>query len=252
VIIEYIRYRVPDAQAKAFEAAYRRAAVSLQTSPYCHTYDLARCEEEAESYILRITWTSTTDHLTGFRGSPQFKDFFAEIKDYVTGIEEMRHYQPVDLVPSLYEWAGGAEAFEKLFTVFYAHVAEDPVLAPVFAGMNPNHPKHVAAWLGEVFGGPTVYSARHGGHAHMISRHLGKALTETHRRRWVNLLIDTADEVGLPADAEFRSAFVGYLEWGTRMALMFSQPGVEATAPINAASEPMPSWGWGEVRPWPR
>jgi hemoglobin len=247
VITEYIRYRIPDTQAKAFEEAYRRAAVSLQTSPYCHTYDLARCEEEPESYILRITWTSTKDHLEGFRNSPQFREFFAEIEDYLSGIEEMRHYQPVDLVPSLYEWAGGAEALERLFTTFYAHVAENPVLAPVFAGMNPDHPKHVAAWLGEVFGGPKLYSERRGGHPHMIARHLGRALTETQRRAWVSLLIDTADEVGLPADAEFRSAFVGYLEWGTRMALMFSQPGADATV-----HEPMPGWGWGEVRPWPR
>jgi hypothetical protein len=63
----------------------------------------------------------------------------------------------------------------------------------------------------------------------------------------VSLLIDTADRVGLPADAEFRAAFVGYLEWGTRMALLFSGPDAPASD-----SEPTPTWGWGEVRPWPR
>lgn len=245
MIIEYIRYRITDPEA--FESAYRRAAVALQSSPYCRTYDLARCVDDPDVYILRLTWTSAGDHLEKFRNSPQFRDFFAEIKTYVSGIEEMRHYEPVSLVPSLYEWAGGTAAFEQLFTTFYAHVAEDPVLAPVFAGMHPDHPKHVAAWLGEVFGGPTVYSDRHGGHQHMIARHRGRALTEQQRRRWMNLLIDTADEVGLPADAEFRSAFVAYLEWGTRMALLFSGP----DAPESAA-EPTPPWGWGEVRPWPR
>ncbi|MET0132558.1 MAG: group II truncated hemoglobin [Kibdelosporangium sp.] len=145
-------------------------------------------------------------------------------------------------VPSLYEWAGGSAAFEKLFTAFYRHVAKDPLLAPVFAGMDPSHAQHVAAWLSEVFGGPKSYSEQRGGHQHMISRHLGKSLTEAHRRRWLELLVDTADEVGLPSDAEFRSAFVAYLEWGTRMALMFSQPGVRPSAP-----GPMPKWGWGEV-----
>jgi len=34
----------------------------------------------------------------------------------------------------------------------------------------------------------------------MISRHLGRALTEQQRRRWFTLLLDTADEVGLPND----------------------------------------------------
>ncbi|WP_280459197.1 group II truncated hemoglobin [Nocardia carnea] len=245
MIIEYIRYRVAD--SAAFEAAYRRAAVALQSSPYCRTYDLARCAEEPKVYILQLTWTSASDHLEEFRGSPEFRAFFAEIKDYVGDIEEMRHYEPVALVPSLYEWAGGAEAFENLFVTFYRRVDEDPVLAPVFAGMHPDHPKHVAAWLGEVFGGPAVYSERYGGHQHMVSRHRGRELTEEQRQRWTSLLLDTADKVGLPADAEFRSAFVGYLEWGTRMATLFSG----ADAPDSVA-EPMPTWGWGEVRPWPR
>lgn len=37
-------------------------------------------------------------------------------------------------------------------------MATDPVLGPVFAGMAPDHPAHVAAWLGEVFGGPPRYT----------------------------------------------------------------------------------------------
>ncbi|MER6794933.1 oxidoreductase, partial [Amycolatopsis mediterranei] len=70
--------------------------------------------------------------------------------------------------PTLYEWAGGHEALVKLLTIFYGHVLEDPLLEPVFRGMDPEHPKHVAGWLGEVFGGPPEYSASRGGHAHMI------------------------------------------------------------------------------------
>jgi len=148
------------------------------------------------------------------------------------------------MTPTLYEWAGGAAAFEKLFDAFYTKVRVDEVLAPVFADMSPEHPQHVAAWLGEVFGGPRVYSEEHGGHQHMVGRHLGRALTEQQRRRWVNLLIDTADEVGLPDDPEFRASFVGYLEWGSRMAVVLSAPGVEVDVP-----EPMPTWDWARP-PW--
>ena len=57
---------------------------------------------------------------------------------------------------------------------------------------------------------------------------MGRKLTEAQRRRWMDLMIDTADEVGLPADPEFRSAFVAYLEWGTRLAVMNSQEGEAA------------------------
>jgi hypothetical protein len=49
----------------------------------------------------------------------------------------------------------------------------------------------------------------------MIGEHIGKTLTEAKRQRWVSLLLQTADEVGLKSDPEFRSAFVGYIEWGS-------------------------------------
>jgi hemoglobin len=147
--------------------------------------------------------------------------------------------------PTLYDWAGGTEAFERLTEVFYGKVREDDVLEPVFRHMDRDHPKYVAAWLAEVFGGPKRYTEDHGGYPHMVAKHRDRALTEEQRRRWVNLICDAADEAGLPSDPEFRSAFVAYIEWGTRLALANSQPG--ATPPWSA---PVPRWGWGEAPPY--
>jgi hemoglobin len=146
-------------------------------------------------------------------------------------------------VPTLYEWLGGIEALERLTARFYERVAQDALLAPVFAHMGADHPRHVAAFLGEVLGGPKTYSTEHGGHPHMVRQHLGRHLAQEQRRRWVELLLSTADELGLPDDPEFRSALVGYLEWGSRLAVINSRPG--ATVDPQAA---MPTWGWGEVK----
>ncbi len=145
-------------------------------------------------------------------------------------------------VPTLYEWLGGMPALEKLTATFYARVPLDPVLAPVFAHAPPAHGQHVAEFLAEVFGGPTTYSAERGGHAAMIRHHLARSLTHVQRRRWIEVLLECADELGVPDDPEFRSAFVAYLEWGTRLAVMNSQPGAAAVE-----DAPMPRWGWGEV-----
>jgi hemoglobin len=145
--------------------------------------------------------------------------------------------------PTLYDWMGGMPAIARLLETFYGRVPSDPTLAPVFAQMSPTHAEHVAAFIAEVFGGPKTYSAKHGGHPKMIARHRGRALTEAQRKRWIDLILECADEVGIPADPEFRSAFVAYLEWGTRLAVLNSQPGATATA-----DSPMPAWGWGEVK----
>jgi len=150
-----------------------------------------------------------------------------------------------DAVPTLYEWAGGAPALTRLTEAFYARVRADEVLAPVFAEMPPDHPEHVAIWLGEVFGGPPRYTEEHGGYPHMLAKHRGRALTEEQRFRWVQLICGAADEAGLPGDPEFRSAFVAYIEWGTRLALANSQPDAEP-----APEAPVPRWGWGEAPPY--
>lgn len=142
--------------------------------------------------------------------------------------------------PSLYDWLGGREALLGLTTEFYRRVADDPILAPVFGDMDADHPAHVADFIGEVLGGPTLYDPSGDGHVRMIGHHLNRRLNETQRRRWFDLLLTTADAVGLADDPEFRSAFVGYLEWGSRLALINSQPGV-ALPP----SSPMPKWSWG-------
>ncbi|WP_432943568.1 group II truncated hemoglobin [Kribbella sp. CA-253562] len=147
--------------------------------------------------------------------------------------------------PTVYEWAGGAEALRRLTEVFYDRVLEDELLAPVFAHMSPQHREHVALWLGEVFGGPTKYTDELGGYPAMLAHHLNLGLTEQQRARWAALIAASADAAELPDDPEFRSAFVAYVEWGTRLALANSQPG--ATPPPKA---PVPRWGWGEAPPY--
>src|SRR5262245_40699825 len=84
------------------------------------------------------------------------------------------HRHMTSQVPSLYEWVGGLPALDRLTRRFYERVREDPTLAPIFAEMSVEHPKHVSAFIAEVFGGPADYSAARGGHAHMIQRHLNR------------------------------------------------------------------------------
>lgn len=150
----------------------------------------------------------------------------------------------MEAIPSLYAWAGGKEALEKLTGVFYDKVLKDELLEPVFRHMSPEHSRHVAHFIAQVFGGPPLYTeGDQGSHASMVQHHIGKSLTEPQRRRWIALLLDSADEVGVPADPEFRSALVGYLEWGSRLAVINSNT---TENPVNE-SEPMPKWGWGET-----
>jgi hemoglobin len=151
----------------------------------------------------------------------------------------------VQTAPTLFEWAGGMESFDRLTEAFYKRVRADEVVGPLFAHMPDDHPHHVAMWLAEVFGGPKAYTEQLGGYPRMVSKHLGLAISEPQRARWAQLIGLAADDAGLPADPEFRSAFAAYIEWGTRIALANSQPG--ADPPREAA---VPRWGWGVAPPY--
>ncbi|MBV4357588.1 group II truncated hemoglobin [Pinibacter aurantiacus] len=148
-------------------------------------------------------------------------------------------------IPTLFEWVGDITTFETLFTKFYDKVLKDELIGGLFEHMSPEHVAHVTHFVAEVFGAGELYSVGdQGSHARMIGKHIGKMLTEQQRQRWMNLLIQTADEIGLKSDPEFRSAFVGYLEWGTRIAVINSQL---TSNPMNEGA-PMPTWGWGETK----
>jgi len=175
-------------------------------------------------------------------GHSQNKPFCSGMHWYI----DFRDPAPApDREPTIFEWAGGLPALRRMTGLFYEKlVPEDPLLGPLFANMSPDHPERVAAWLGEVFGGPPAYSEGYGGYPRMLSQHVGKGLTEERRARWVALISRAADEAMLPADPEFRSAFTAYVEWGSRLALENSQPGAKPPEHM-----PMPHWGWGAAGP---
>jgi CDGSH-type Zn-finger protein/truncated hemoglobin YjbI/ferredoxin len=142
--------------------------------------------------------------------------------------------------PTVFDWAGGLPAFTRVTRIFYErYVPEDPLLAPLFANMAPDHPERVASWLSEVFGGPKFYSEGYGGYDRMVGQHLGRGLTEEQRARWVQLIGRAADDAKLPADPEFRAAWTSYLEWGSRIAAENSQPGAHPPPHM-----PVPRWWW--------
>ena len=149
-------------------------------------------------------------------------------------------------MPTLYDWAGGEKALVRLIGCFYDRVEGDELLSPLFpGGVSEQHRLHVIAWWCEVFGGPTRYTDELGGYERMLSRHQNLAITSEQRFRFASLMSLAADDADLPSDPEFRSAFVAYVEWGTRLAQHNSQPGVGVVE-----HAPVPRWGWGEAPPF--
>jgi CDGSH-type Zn-finger protein/truncated hemoglobin YjbI len=191
-----------------------------------HGADTPRAEGSSREHfsLCRCGHSQNKPFCSGMHWSVQFRDPVADSSHE----------------PTLFEWAGGFPALLRMTRIFYSkYVPQDPLVGPLFARMSPDHPERVAAWLSEVFGGPNFYSQRYGGYSRMISQHVGKCITEEQRARWVEMLCRSADDAMLPSDAEFRAAFVAYLEWGSRIGKENSQQ--QAVPPPNM---PVPRWWW--------
>ena len=148
--------------------------------------------------------------------------------------------------PSLFDWAGGAPAFRRLIDAFYDRVEADDLLSPAVPGRGvggaPGPRDHL---VGRGLRRAGAYTEDLGGYARMLAHHRGLGITAEQRFRFASLMSLAADDAGLPDDPEFRAAFVGYVEWGTRLALDNSQPGADVVE-----EAPVPRWGWGVAPPY--
>lgn len=97
MIVEYIRYELKQHQPEDLFTAYREAGIQLQAAEQCLGYELSHCVEEPSNLTLRILWTSTEDHLQGFRKGSHFPPFLAAIRPFIGEIAEMRHYAATEL-----------------------------------------------------------------------------------------------------------------------------------------------------------
>ncbi len=86
---------------------------------------------------------------------------------------------------SFYAAVGGRETFARLVEVFYAGVADDPVLRPMYPeeDLGPAR-ERLTLFLEQYWGGPTTYSDTRG-HPRLRMRHAPFPVTPDARDRWL-------------------------------------------------------------------
>ncbi|HUY61204.1 MAG TPA: globin [Candidatus Dormibacteraeota bacterium] len=100
---------------------------------------------------------------------------------------------------TMYERAGGQEFFETLTQRFYAAVAGDPTLRPMY----PEEPdrfeaarRHLETFLVQHWGGPAVYRAERG-EARLLARHRRFVIGPAERDAWMRHMGDAVRAGGL-------------------------------------------------------
>ena len=143
--------------------------------------------------------------------------------------------------PSLHEHAGGEASLLRLAQAHHVRCLADPELNHPFSrGGHPQHLERLAAYWGEVFGGPALYFLTCGTQSEALATHAGNGDMSDLGRRFAECFVAIADDAGLPDDAEFRAALRAYVEWATTS--FVGHPDGVDTVPRGLEG---PHWGWG-------
>ena len=129
-----------------------------------------------------------------------------------------------DTQTSVYESAGGEDAFHRLVDVFYARVAQDDVLRPLFPDDLEPGKRWQLLFLTQYFGGPAHYAAERG-HPRLRMRHMPFPIDGDARERWLGHMLAAIDVVGMPEPA--REVMRDYFERASTAMINVYAPGKE-------------------------
>ena len=147
--------------------------------------------------------------------------------------------------PSVYEAVGGAAGFLALTTAHHQRCLDDEQLNHPFSHVgDPDHLQHLAGYLGEVFGGPPVYSQSLGSQSAMLTMHADQGMEEDLGRRFVVCFVQAAVDAGLPDDPELRRVLRDYMQWAVADVYVYNPAG--STVADGLA---MPHWSWNGLQP---
>ncbi|MGZ3182059.1 MAG: group II truncated hemoglobin [Telluria sp.] len=142
--------------------------------------------------------------------------------------------------PSLFDALGGAPAVLRLAHAWHARVLADAVVAHAFShGFHPQHTERLAAYWTEAWGGPPLYSERHGDESRVVRMHSGNGVHEEMDRRAIACFDLALEDAGI-ADARLRQALHDYFVW-TTTTTMAAYPDDPARVPAGLR---IPRWSW--------
>ena len=141
---------------------------------------------------------------------------------------------------SIYETAGGRQAFLDLAHAWHERCLADPVVSHAFShGFHPQHTERLAAYWAEALGGPADYSGSLGDGSQVLRMHAGNGEHLEMDERAQVCFAQAIDDAGLPGDTRLRTALTDYFRWAT--SLMASYPDSPDEVPLGL---PVAKWSW--------
>ena len=103
---------------------------------------------------------------------------------------------------TFYDAVGGHATFQRLIDAFYARVAEDPLLRPIYPedDLGPAA-ERLRMFLEQYWGGPHTYNEVRG-HPRLRARHVPFRIDAAARDAWLDNMRAAMDDVGFAPEAD--------------------------------------------------
>jgi len=121
----------------------------------------------------------------------------------------MKQSVPFGEQETMHQRVGGDPWFVALVDRFYAAVADDSRLRPLYPDDLTDSKAHMAGFLIQYWGGPATYSEQRG-HPRLRMRHAPFTIGLVERDAWYDAMADAVRAGGLQPDDE--TAFLTYFE----------------------------------------
>jgi hemoglobin len=144
------------------------------------------------------------------------------------------------MTQTIFEAAGGRQAFLDLAHAWHVRCLADPVVSHAFShGFHPQHSQRLAAYWAESLGGPPEYAESMGSESFVLRMHAGNGEHQEMDERAQICFAQALEDAGLPDDPKLRSTLIAYFRWATQR--MSSNPKSADQVPGGVA---MPRWSW--------
>jgi hemoglobin len=145
------------------------------------------------------------------------------------------------MASTVFEAAGGGQAFRDLARAWHERCLEDPVVRHAFShpAQRPDHVERLGAYWAEALGGPSLYSDAMGDHSHVLRMHSGNGEHEdmdTRAQRCFALALDDAE---LPNDERLRSTLKDWFRWATTGMATYPRSADDVPSALS-----LPRWSW--------
>jgi hemoglobin len=142
--------------------------------------------------------------------------------------------------PTIYEAAGGQDAFLRLAHAWHARCLADPIVSHAFShGFHPRHSERLATYWAEALGGPAAYSATIGDETSVRRIHAGNGEHAEMDELAQACFVRALDDAGLPEDPRLRATLAAYFRWATEAMAAYPRSPEDVPGGLS-----IPRWSW--------